>query len=260
MFKGRSVAREIIDFAEVKEVGGVELMSFCEELSTPNMKNARELGKRARDKKLALPCFSVGIDAIADPKASLERLKGYAEICSALEIPLLHHTIALDFTCGRLPADERERRFNTGAVIALELADFANRLGVRTVIEDQGYVFNGVELCDRLCRLSDERIGIVADVGNILFVNEDPADFIRAMGRRVLHSHVKDYTNTPIGFPYPTTDGSYIYDCPIGRGILDFNAIGNAFEDIGYGGYYALEFPETDSPDEVDRVLDLFTN
>ena len=96
MYRGRSSSYEIIDCAERFEVGGVELMNFSTELSTPDIKIAKEIGKYARARGLSLPCFSVGIDAIANPEESAKRLRGYAEICSELEIPYLHHTIALD--------------------------------------------------------------------------------------------------------------------------------------------------------------------
>lgn len=258
-YPGRSVARKIIEFAAREELGGVELMSFCEELGTPDRAAARELGKMARGAGLSLPCFSVGIDAIAHPDESLRRLRGYAEICSELEIPLLHHTIALDFKCGRLPVEERERRFAIGATVALSLAEYSATLGVKTIIEDQGFVFNGIAGCDRLCRLSDERIGIVADFGNVLFVNEAPEDFIRAMGPRIRHAHIKDYSTEAVGAAYTTADGTVIHDCEIGTGMLDLDSIFTTLDEVGYRGSFGIEFAAVKDQNEVKRVLDRLT-
>ena len=256
---GRSSSREIIEYAARYSLGGVELMNFSDELGEPSLPVARELRKMARGAGLALPCFSVGIDIISNTGSALERLFRYAEICSELEIPYLHHTIALDYRCGKLPYEEREQRFAKGAEAALELADFCAPLGVKTLIEDQGFVFNGVKYCDRLCRLSGERIGIVADVGNILFASESTEDFICAMGGRIRHVHLKDYEPSPDGEGYPTEGGGYIRDCEIGTGMLNFDTIGSAFDDVGYRGYYSIEFATVRGDDEVERVIGRLT-
>ena len=260
MYPGVSSAEMIINCAEKFEVGGVELMNFCQELPTPDREVARRLGRLAKERGLALPCFSVGIDAIVDTKESLERLKGYAEICSDLEIPYLHHTIALDYRCGKLADDEWTRRFNTGVPIALELAEFCRPLGVRTLVEPQGFVFNGIDAVDRLVRLSDEKIGIVADVGNVYFYDTDPIEFINAMKGRICHSHLKDYTFTPNGkTPYYSANGVGIYDTDMGEGDIDFDGIFTALNNGGYNGYYALEFETPKGDEMVQRALDFFT-
>ena len=259
MYPGVSSAEMIIDCAERFEVGGVELMNFCQELSTPDRAVARALGKRAREKGLALPCFSVGIDAIADPVASLEKLKGYAEICSELEIPYLHHTIALDYRCGRLPEEEWAKRFNTGTAIALELAEFCRPLGVRTLIEPQGFVFNGIDAVDRLIKMSDEKIGVVADVGNVYFYDTDPVEFANAMRGRICHCHLKDYTLTPPPtptHPYISKDGVRFYGADIGAGDIDYDGFFAALKNGGYNGFYALEFEVLQGDVTVRRAID----
>ena len=259
MYRGRSSTYEIIDCAERFEVGGVELMNFSTELSGADMDVARRIGKYARERGLSLPCFSVGIDAIINPEQSIKKLHKYAEICSELEIPYLHHTIALDYRCGRLDPEEREKRFNTGMGIALSVADLCAPLGVRTLIEPQGFVFNGIDWVDRALRLSCERIGVVCDVGNVLFADTDPAEFIRTMGGRICHSHLKDYTYKKGGAEYRSENGRVFYAAEMGTGDIDFPEVLGALGNIGYNGFYALEFEDADGDKEVARVLDFLT-
>ena len=252
--------RDIIELASELGLGGVELMNFCDELKAPDLREAHKLGELARARGLSLPCFSVGIDIISDVEGAMAALRGYAEICHELEIPYLHHTIALDYKCGRLAPDERQKRFDTGATSALILADYCASLGVRTLIEPQGFVFNGFESCDRLIKASGERIGIVADVGNLLFANESPTDFISAMGSRVRHAHIKDYSLSPRSTGYVTVRGSMIYDCEIGTGDIDLDGALAAFDGIGYGGMYSIEFSaDTKDVSEVKRVINRLT-
>ncbi len=260
MYSGRSSSYEIINCATRHGVGGVELMNFCDELKTPDVEIARKIGKYARERGLSLPCFSVGIDAIANPEQSTKILRGYAQICSELEIPYLHHTIALDYKCGALPTEEREKRFNTGAAIALSLADYCAPLGVKTLIEPQGYVFNGIEWVNRLLTLSGERIGVVADIGNTLFADTDPADFIRAMEKRICHAHIKDYAQSGVGYEYISEGKNRFYDCEIGCGDIDIGAALLAFRTADYDGMYSLEFAEADGDAEVVRVLSRLCN
>lgn len=254
-----SSAEEIIGYAEKLSVGGVELMNFCRELKQPDMAEARRLGAMARERSLKIPCFSAAVDFLTKPDA-VQTLQGYAQICSELEIPYLHHTIAKDFTVWDLSDREREDRFQRCLEAALDLCDYARSLGVRTLIEDQGFVFNGAENCLRLCGLSDEKIGIVADVGNCLFVDEQPEDFIRAAGKRICHAHLKDYLVT--GEPHPqrksyrTKGGKYLTDALIGEGSIDYAAVMEAFRRMNYQGMYALECPGIRTIEEANRILD----
>ena len=255
----RSSSREIIEGAARHGVGGVELMSFCEELCTADLNVARELGRLARGYGLKLPCFSVGIDLMENGDEKMELLRRFADICSDLEIPYLHHTIALDFTSGEITDEIREERFKRGSDYALSLMEYARPLGVRTVIEDQGFVFNGIDNCLRLCELSDNGIGIIADVGNIMFWGEKPEDFIRAMRGRVVHAHLKDNIKADApedsGSWYPTRLGTYLKETSIGDGDIDYAAVDSAFRDIGYDGMYALEFPSTTDEEELKKML-----
>jgi sugar phosphate isomerase/epimerase len=253
---------EIIERATLHGVGGVELMNFCEELSTPDMEMAKKLGKEARARGLQLPCFSAAADIYAEPNKMVDMLCRYAEICSQLEIPYLHHTVALAFERenASLTEEAREARFQACIEPVLRLCDYARSLGVRTLIEDQGFVFNGRKNCMRLCELSDERIGIVADTGNILFFDEAPEDFILAADTRICHAHVKDYKRqaTPFaqGSYYQTRLANYLQDCALGDGIVDFTAVKNAFSQVSYQGMFAFELAGVPDAATLDRAID----
>lgn len=255
-------AEKIICYAEALSVGGVELMNFCRELKQPDMAEAKRLGAMARERGLKIPCFSVATDFLTKPDAQLT-LQGYARICGELEIPYLHHTIAKDFLAWDLSDREREDRFLWCLEDVLALCDYAGKLGVRTIIEDQGFVFNGAENCLRLCGLSGEKIGIVADVGNCLFVDEQPEDFIRAAGQRICHAHLKDYLVTDAPHPertsYRTKDSKYLTDTFIGEGSIDYAAVMEAFRQVDYRGMYALECPGIRTMEEANRILDRIT-
>ena len=187
----------------------------------------------------------------------MKRLFGYAEICSELGIPYLHHTIALDYRSGGLNPTERKKRFDIGSEYAIRLSEYAERLGVRTLIEDQGFVFNGADACLALSELSEGKIGIVADFGNSLFVDEGPVEFIEKMGSRICHAHIKDYLYTTdyTDGSMKTQGGKYLTDIEIGMGDVDIDGSLTALEKIGYTGAFSLEFGPSATEEEAIRTV-----
>ena len=260
MFKGRSSAWEIAEFAVKKRAGGLELMNFCEELKTPNLSEALKIGKYARENNLSLPCFSVGVDFYADEqrREQIAYVKAYADICAALEIPYLHHTTITHLDPQKLqkPLDEL---ITTSAEAALEINEYAASLGVRTIVEDQGFVVNGVESYQRFLKATDNRVGTLLDVGNIMMLDECAEDFFRVFANRTKHVHIKDYqlTDSPTsGVCYKTRAGKYLTDCEMGLGDISLRDTVAAIEASGYTGYYSLEFSNVKNESEVDRVLE----
>ena len=261
MFRGRSSAVEIMNCAADFGVGGIELMSFCDELKTPDMQTARRLGGMARERGLVLPCFSVGVNLVGDNRAEqLERLRGYAEICSELEIPYLHHTVIPGLSYAALAGD-LEAMTALGIEQAIRINEYAATLGVRTVLEDQGFVFNGVGGFGRVIAASGGRIGTLLDVGNIMFVDERAEDFGRAYADSIVHVHIKDYRildtppTDPDPRPYVSRGGRYILPAEIGTADVNLTAVAQVLRDADYKGYFAMEFERVKDMTEVERVL-----
>ncbi len=256
MFPGRSSAWEIARYAAKRGAAGLELMNFCEELNRPDMAVAREIGAFAKANGLALPCFSAGINfAAGDTREKIERMKGYVDICEALEIPYFHHTVVLPL---EKPAD-----FDAAAKIGIEataeINEYAARRGVKTIIEDQGFVFNGVKNYDLLMKGVNGKLGTLLDVGNIMFVDERAEDFLDAYAEKTVHVHIKDYKLTDAPIPgqtsYKTLGENYLTACEIGTGDINFEKIADGLRGIGYSGYYSLEVENVSGEDEIDRVL-----
>ena len=254
----RSSSREIIRAAYGLGVGGVELMSFCEELSTPDISVARELGDMARGYGLKIPCFSVFADIENKGEGEIERLSRYAEICAELSIPYFHHTVAPDLSAYSASDDEREQRFLRSLDSLLCFDEFVSSLGVKILIEDQGFMLNGARNCRRICDASGGRIGILADIGNIFFVDETPEQLLNEVGDFVRHVHVKDYTITDSKIDGKrncvTLGGRIMNDAEIGTGDVNVAYSLSLLERIGYGGMYSLEFAKV-KDGEVERVI-----
>ena len=249
----------LLAYAVKKGARGLEFLNYGE-LSEPDMAAARELGRSVKANDMIIPCLSVGISLVGENgRANTEKVKRYAEICSELEIPYLHHTVISRFSKPFEPG-EAEGFFDEGVDATCEINEYARGLGVKTVLEDQGFVVNGIESYGRFRRAAGNCFDVLLDVGNICFVDERAEDFLAAFADVTRHTHIKDYLifgNRPEGInTYKTLGANYLADCEIGTGRVNFEKIAEGLGNACYNGYYSLEFAGCRDEAEVDRVLD----
>ena len=239
--------KELVDFAVAHGIQNLETLNILD-LSTPDLQVARELKAYADSKGISFPCVSVGINLVDEDRAeAIETLKKYADVAKILGSPYLHHTIALNFSEPQKIAENFETYYSRGLAAVREVFDYAATLGIRTIYEDQGFLFNGCENFARFLRDVDRNVGIVADFGNIQFVDEDVEHFISRFADRIVHVHAKDYIVTDGSTrevregEYTSRGGNYLRGCLIGQGSVHTDAAFRALQAIGYRGYVALE-------------------
>ena len=256
VLKGENSSFAIVRSAAKKGVAGVELMNFSEELKTPDLAVAKEIGALAKKEGLKLPCFSCGVNFAEDTKSRIENIKRYADICSELMIPYLHHTLIMAWDGGK--HKEREAELMDIAVeSALEINEYAAKKGVSTLVEDQGYIVNGVKNYAEFMKRTEGRIGVLLDFGNIMFYDESATDFYNAFPD-VKQVHVKDMkaTASPLSpKSYKTVGGGYLTSCPFGEGDVDMKGLARMLKEKDYKGYYSLEFDPFDTEAELDALI-----
>jgi sugar phosphate isomerase/epimerase len=126
---------------------------------------------------------------------------------------------------------------------AIRIARYARRLGLRVLYEPQGMYFNGSDGFRGLYRrikAECPEVGVCADVGNPMFVDEDPVRFIKEFACEALHVHVKDYRGSD-GNGDRTRGGRFLMPARIGTGEAHVSECIAALKAVGYAGYYAVE-------------------
>lgn len=246
---------EMVDYAADHGIAYLETLNILE-LSTPDLDFARKLRCYADSKGISFPCVSVGLDLVGDDsREAIETVKRYTDIAKILGSPYLHHTIALNFSDPQLAAQNFQLFYDRGISAAREVFDYAASLGIRTIYEDQGLIFNGKETFGRFLKDVERDVGIVADFGNIQFVDEDVEGFISAFADRIVHVHAKDYLVTDsstrgiLPGEYTSRGGRYLGGCLIGRGSVHTEVAFQALQAIGYSGLVSLE-ADPIGPDE----------
>lgn len=140
------------------------------------------------------------------------------------------------------------------------IAEKANSYGVRPVVHPHcgGYI----EFADEIDRLAEdlpgELTGMVLDTGHLQYAGMDPVEWLRKYKDRLDYVHFKDIDGEVysrimqehIRFFEGCWQGSM---CPIGQGIVDYPAVKNVLDEIGYSGYITIE-QECD-PRNVDKSL-----
>ncbi len=257
-FPGVTSYRKMIDIAVSYGIDAIE--GFCQfEFADPDVEAAKEIKKYADEMGVKFPCFSVFINLVGDDSAEMiERIKGYAEVAAALGSPYLHHTIACNYSEPEKVISFKDELFIKGIEAVREVYDYAEKLGVKTIFEEQGYLFNGVETFGKFLAEVNRDVGVVADFGNIYQSYDDIEDFIKAFSDKVMHAHVKDITladNDENG-GLATVTGKYMLKAEIGKGMVDIKGAINLLKDAGYNGYYGIEYgaPEDGSP-KMDEAI-----
>ena len=235
--------RQMVDYAVAHGIHQLETLNIMD-LSTPDEAVAKELAAYAKEKGVTFPCVSVGIDLVEqDNRSAIEALKGYARIAKILGSPYLHHTIALNFSQPEKIAENFETYYQRGLEAVREVYDYAATIGIRTIYEDQGFLFNGRKNFARFLSEVGRDVGVVADFGNIQFVDEQAEDFIPAFRDRIVHVHVKDYliADAPNDGDYRSRGGSVLRTSLVGEGSVHMDAGFRALQEMGYTGSVALE-------------------
>lgn len=213
-------------------------------LSMESAKHAREVLERHH---LQTACYSVYADLWKNPEGE-KRVMEQVQVAAALGAPYLHHTLLPWLTLSE-EAPGYEEAMEGIVEIAGRIADYADTFGITCIYEDQGYYVNGVNgfqgFWDRMKKRC-KNVGICGDLGNILFADEMPEDFLQVFIEDVRHVHVKDYLRkkavmSPGKYWVKAKEDIWLRDTMVGNGIIDFETCMTMLKNAGYQGYFALE-------------------
>ncbi len=246
--KGLKTYLDVIDVAVEFGLENVETINSYE-LREPNVEFAKQMHEYADKKGVRFPCVSVGLNLVGDNGPEMiEKMKKYADVAKALGSPYLHHTIALECRNPKVIEENRSLFYKRGLEAVRTVFDYAAEIGIRTVYEDQGYLFNGVQGFGQFLSDVDREVGVVADFGNILFVDEGVESFIPTFADRIVNVHIKDYIVTPHEGERDPKDfyswnGNLLQDCAFGKGSVNMEKGFAELKKIGYKGTFAMECP-----------------
>lgn len=222
--------------------------------------DAKRLAEHADKLDIPVSCFSMGCDLLSpDVKEAVKQLKHYIDMAALLRSPYFHHTLIPSLKSLRLGQADFEKVLPTVVAAVNEVCDYASERGLMCVYEDQGFVFNGVERFSHfMAELDRDDVGVVADLGNIMFVDEKPEQFVGRFSNKIVHVHLKDYIRKdgtdvhPGPGWYMTREGNFLRDTVFGHGVIPFVPVFRILQSIGYEGYYSAEYT---APEPTEKWL-----
>ena len=243
-FPGITSYYEMVDLAAEYGLKHVELLNFYE-LEEPNKAFAQRLKEYAEKKGISFPCFSVFVNLVGeDSEDNIGKVKQYADIAKLLGCTMLHHTIANEFDDADKVLPFEKELFIKGVKAAREIYDYCDTLGIKTIFEGQGYLFNGTKRYKKLLEEIDRKVGILVDFGNIYLAGETSDDFISLVKGRTDHLHIKDIilTDEKGEQGHKTLGSKYVHEVDIGQGISEVKQGIEKLKAAGYNGLYSLEY------------------
>lgn len=123
---------------------------------------------------------------------------------------------------------ERAERIKCAKESLFTLAEIAKKNGAIIAVEDlpRSCIGKNSDEISELVSVSDD-LAVCFDTNHLL--GENPIDFIRKLGKRIITTHISDYDFVNERHWLP------------GEGKLDWNAVLEAFKDIGYDGIWLYE-------------------
>ena len=249
-------------FADTAEhLAGLGYRAFEVLLTAPHLWPAdcdaaarRDLIGRLRARGLSVVSLNVGgfDNNLASPGSdvranSIALMESAIDLCGDLDGADL---VLSPGTARALSAPPREWMLNWFRQAMEILVPRAEARGVRLLIENIPYSFLP-DVAGIMAAIDDlpTVVGVIYDVANGVYIDEDPVAAIERIGARLHLVHLSD---TPL---------DVWRHAPVGQGVVPFGEIGDALRRIGYAGSNVLEIisdqPDADIRASADALVDM---
>ncbi len=243
---------DVIEKTKELGVDGIEFAFFDAPEGEDKVAFAHKLGEACRKAELPVINYAIGANFTADSnavEAEVERLNGELEIAKALGAPLMRHDVTSGFPKGFEGVQSYETILPFLVEGCLKTTENAQKLNIRTCVENHGYYFQGAERVERLVGAVNHRnFGLLVDIGNFICADEDGAVCLGKLLPLAFHVHVKDMFYRNGERPKPgagwglTRSGNYFRPTVLGHGDTPVVPSLLALKRSGYEGYVSLEF------------------
>lgn len=254
---------KICDIA--KEIGfdGIEFINLYNErwgAVGDEVEMAKEIKAHCEKIGLEIAAYTVGANLLADDiKAEVARLKRCVDVCEALGATVMRHDVT--YKLRDVPLYTYEDAIEEMTPYIREVADYAEKKGIRTCSENHGFIFQAPERVEELIRtVNHKNYGWLCDMGNFLCADCDPAESVYIAAPYTFHAHAKDFLfkpseiEKPAGYQITTAMGNHIRGTVVGHGVVPVRQCINILKRAGYDGYLSLEFEGLEDNLEAIRI------
>ena len=177
-------------------------------------------------------------------KYEVERIKRKLDVAAILGAKVLRHD-----ACWNIPKTGNVRSFDamlpTIAKNAREITEYAATLGIKTCVENHGFLAQDSDRMERLFNaVNHENFGLLVDMGNFVCVDEDNPIAVSRVAPYAVHAHAKDMykSKTAIEGYGQTRACNYFKGAVLGEGDVEVEKCVAILKKAGYDGYLSIEF------------------
>ena len=177
-------------------------------------------------------------------KCEVERIKRKLDVAAILGAKVLRHD-----ACWNIPKTGNVRSFDamlpTIAKNAREITEYAETLGIKTCVENHGFLAQDSDRMERLFNaVNHENFGLLVDMGNFVCVDEDNPIAVSRVAPYAVHAHAKDMykSKTALEGYGQTRACNYFKGAVLGEGDVEVEKCVAILKKAGYDGYLSIEF------------------
>ncbi len=209
---------------------------------------ARTLRREADERGMTINAYTIGANLYHESEeasaAEVERLCRQVDIAAILGCSVLRHD-----ACYAVGPTGQARSFGlmlpTIAGNARAVTEYAAGLGIRTCVENHGYVAQDSYRVEQLFNaVAHDNFGLLVDIGNFVCADEDNATAVSRVAPYAVHVHAKDMYKSATPAPgFGQTRGCHYFKGAIlGEGDVDVERCLRILRRAGYDGYCSIEF------------------
>ena len=248
----RGELNQLTAIAKAKELGfdAIEMCNITPHDDSSLEAYAKKLREEADRCEFEISDLVIGADLINGKQGrtveeEMEHVKRMVRIANILGVKYMRHDAVSSLGC--------EKSFDallpTLAKRVTEIAEYAKDFGVKTMVENHGYICQDPDRCEALYNaVESDNFGLLCDMGNFLCADADPAISVSRVAPYTVFVHAKDFhvrsgiaDNPGRGF-LTTRAGNYIKGTVVGHGDVPVKQCLRALKRAGYGGYVSIEF------------------
>lgn len=237
--------------AQAKSMGfdGIELVDIEKQAEGDVCEYAKRLGEEAARLDIPVSNCTFGADFIngsgGDWHAEVERVKKLIDAAKCTGAVSVRHDVAYQTGAFRSFGQMLPRL----AEACREIAEYAAGQGIRTMVENHGHLCQDSIRAEELFNaVHHPNFGLLADMGNFLCVDEDPAAACSRIAPYVTYAHAKDFIVKSGQGPDPGTGffqsrgGNYLRGTIVGHGVVPVRQCIRVLKRAGYDGFLSIEF------------------
>lgn len=233
---------------KAKELGFdcIEFIDMAPPEGTTQEEYAKEIREEADKCGIEISAYVVSANlAKKDAAEEIEKLKKDLDIAKILGAKLLRHDVMFSY--------EEFRSFDealpTIAANVRKVTEYAEALGIKTMTENHGLIFQDVDRVERLiAAVNHPNYGLLADMGNFMCADQNPVMAISRLANLVFMVHAKDFKKIDF-YDYngeedcfQTRGCNYLQGVSVGEGDVSAKQCVAILKKAGFDGILDIEY------------------